>query len=67
VQDFISELLSTLYVEALVHGNATRDDAFRLTRIVQENLGAKALDVANVEETRPLMLPPSTSNCISFI
>src|SRR5271169_3515085 len=58
VQDFIPELLSNLHVETLIHGNATKEDAFRLTRIVQENLGAKPLDFENVEGTRSLILPP---------
>ena len=57
VQAFIPELLSNLHVETLIHGNATKEDAFRLTRIVQENLGAKPLDFENVEGTRSLILP----------
>src|SRR5579859_3431160 len=57
VQAFIPELLSNLHIEALIHGNATKDDAFKLTRIVEENLGAKPLDFDSVEGTRSLLLP----------
>src|SRR5437764_944333 len=57
VQAFIPELLSNLHIEALIHGNATKDDAYKLTRIVEENLGAKPLDFDSVEGTRSLLLP----------
>lgn len=57
VQAFIPELLSNLHIEALIHGNATKEDAFKLTRIVEENLGAKPLDFDRVEGTRSLLLP----------
>jgi insulysin len=71
VQDFIPELLSNLHVETLIHGNATKEDAFRLTRIVQENLGAKPLDFESVEGTRSLILPPgefrSPSTMLTFL
>lgn len=60
VQAFIPELLSHLHIEALIHGNATKDDAFKLTRIVEENLGAKPLDFDSVEGTRSLLLPDGT-------
>jgi len=58
VQAFIPELLSSLYLESLVHGNATKEDALKLTRIVQENLGAKLIESDKLEGTRSLILPP---------
>jgi len=56
---FIPDLLSHLHLEALIHGNATKEDALKLTRIIQETLGTKQLDIENVEGTRSLLLPPS--------
>ena len=64
VQKFIPELLSNLHIEALIHGNATKEDAFKLTRIVEETLAAKPLDFAQVEGTRSLLLPPSLASRI---
>jgi len=69
VQAFIPELLSNLHYESLIHGNATKEDAFKLTRIVQDNLGAKPLDLESFDGTRSLILPecisplPSVPNC----
>jgi insulysin len=60
VQAFIPELLSNLHIETLIHGNATKEDALKLTRIVEENLGAKPLDFESVEGTRSLLLPTGT-------
>jgi insulysin len=57
IQAFIPELLSNLHIEALIHGNANKEDAFKLTRIVEENLGAKPLDFESMEGTRSLILP----------
>ena len=59
-------MLSNLHVETLIHGNATREDAFRLTRIVQENLGAKSLDFDSVEGTRSLILPAGEGSRIRY-
>jgi insulysin len=61
VQQFIPELLSNLHIETLIHGNATKEDALKLTRIVEENLGAKPLDFESVEGTRSLLLPTGYS------
>lgn len=47
-----------MHVETLIHGNATKEDALKLTRIVEDNLGAKPLDFESVEGTRSLLLPP---------
>jgi insulysin len=60
VQAFIPELLSNLHIETLIHGNATKEDALKLTRVVEENLGAKSLDFESVEGTRSLLLPTGT-------
>jgi secreted Zn-dependent insulinase-like peptidase len=57
VQAFIPELLSYLHIESLCHGNATKEDALRLTRIVEENLGAKPLEFEKLDGVRSLILP----------
>lgn len=57
VQAFIPELLSNLHIETLIHGNATKEDALKLTRIVEENLGAKPLDFEKLVGVCSLMLP----------
>ena len=38
VQAFIPDLLYSLHIEALIHGNATKEEALKLTRILEENL-----------------------------
>jgi insulysin len=62
VQAFVPELLSDLHFEALIHGNATKEDALKLTRIVEENLGAKPIDFESIEGTRSLLLPAGLSH-----
>lgn len=57
VQTFIPELLSNLHYESQIHGNASKEDAFKLTRIVQDNLGARLLDIDSFEGTLSLILP----------
>jgi insulysin len=58
VQAFIPQLLSHLHIETLFHGNATKDDAIRLARIVEENLRAKSLDHSKIDVSRSSILPP---------
>ena len=57
VQAFIPELLSNLYYESQIHGNASKEDAFKLTRIVQDHLGARPLDIESFKGTLSLILP----------
>jgi secreted Zn-dependent insulinase-like peptidase len=63
VQAFIPELLSNLHYESQIHGNASKEDAFKLTRIVQDNLGARPLDIESFEGTLSLILPEGIVLC----
>jgi insulysin len=60
VQAFIPELLHSLHFETLIHGNATKNEALRLLRVVQENLGSRPLDYDTIIGARSLFLPGST-------
>jgi insulysin len=60
VQAFIPELLYSLHIETLIHGNATKEEALTLLRIVQENLGSIPLDYDSIIGARSLLLPGGT-------
>ena len=55
VQSFIPDLLRNLHIEALIHGNATKEDALKLTRIV-EQLKDKPLECDNINVARSRLL-----------
>jgi insulysin len=67
VQAFIPELLYSLHIETLIHGNATKEEALTLVRVVQENLGSKPLDYNSIIGARSLLLPDGTHGVICLL
>jgi secreted Zn-dependent insulinase-like peptidase len=57
VQTFPLRLFSNLHIETLIYGNASKEDAIQLSRIVQEKFDAKPVDIESLERTRSLLLP----------
>lgn len=59
IQQFYPEMLSRLHVEGLVHGNMDREQALRVSQIVEEGLGAETRPLVPSELTamRSLLLP----------
>jgi insulysin len=60
VQAFIPEILSSLHIETLIHGNTTKEEALALSRVVQETLEFKPLDYDSIIGPRSLLLPHGT-------
>ncbi|KAF9547358.1 Insulinase (Peptidase M16) [Mortierella hygrophila] len=59
IQQFYPEMLARLHVEGLVHGNMDREQALRVSEIVEEGLGAATRPLVPSELTamRTLLLP----------
>lgn len=64
VQAFIPELLCSLHIETLIQGNATKEEALTLLRVVQETLGGRPLDYDSIIGARSLLLPGGTHRFI---
>ncbi|KAL2188482.1 LuxS/MPP-like metallohydrolase [Thermothelomyces heterothallicus CBS 203.75] len=58
---FHKELLSQMHMEILVHGNVYREDALRLTDMVESTLKPRALPEAQWKIRRGLILPPGSN------
>ncbi|CAK8675757.1 unnamed protein product [Clavelina lepadiformis] len=65
LQSFIEEFLSYLHVESLIHGNLTRQDAIKLSDMVDKILQTKSKTIAylesQVERFREVCIPAGTS------
>jgi insulysin len=57
VQSFVSQLLSELHIEALIHGNVLEDDAIRMVETVENLLKPRALVPAQLMGHRSVLLP----------
>ncbi|CDO75620.1 hypothetical protein BN946_scf184840.g3 [Trametes cinnabarina] len=54
------ELLSKVFIEALVNGNMTRERALETLRLAEECLHARPLSPSEIPRQRALALPPGT-------
>ena len=58
VKAFYPQLLQQLHVEILCHGNIYKEDALRISNLVESTLKPRALPQAQWQVTRNLLLPP---------
>ena len=58
VRQFVKKLYNKGYIEALIHGNVTRDEAVAAARKIKDRLGMKSLKKDKVFENRMLTLQP---------
>ncbi|KAI9781095.1 MAG: Insulinase (Peptidase M16) [Peltula sp. TS41687] len=57
IQHFYPQLLREVHIEMLVHGNLYKEDALRLTRLVESSLKSHALPSSQWPIQRSLVLP----------
>ena len=58
---FIPQILSQLHIEVLAHGNLYREDALRLTDIVDSTMQSRTLPSSQWPVRRSLILPPGSN------
>lgn len=61
VQEFFPQLLRQLHIEMLVHGNLYREDALRLTGLVESRLNPQPIPYPQRTIRRSLVIPPGSS------
>ena len=59
VQSFIANLFHRMHIEALIHGNATKEDALKLVSIV-ERLKDQPLEYDHIDRPQSRLLPHGT-------
>ncbi|KAG8889415.1 Insulinase (Peptidase M16) [Tulasnella sp. 332] len=59
VQKHIPELLSRLHIQAFVHGNMEKDEAYGILRLAEEVLMTRTLTPSELLSDRSLLLPPA--------
>jgi insulysin len=57
IRDFFPSLLRQVHIEALIHGNLYKEDALRLTNLVESTLSPRALPPSQWQIQRSLVLP----------
>ncbi|CAG8531276.1 2424_t:CDS:10 [Paraglomus occultum] len=57
IQSFYPQLLSSLHIEAIAHGNVSKDQALRVTNLVEDILLPKPLITSQLIRHRSLLLP----------
>ncbi|KAI9852489.1 MAG: Insulinase (Peptidase M16) [Thelocarpon superellum] len=60
IQEFHPQLLRQVHVEALAHGNLYKEDALRLSRLVETTLKPRPLPPSQWTIERSLILPPAS-------
>ncbi|KAI9827721.1 MAG: Insulinase (Peptidase M16) [Thelocarpon impressellum] len=65
VRDFYPQLLRQVHVEALVHGNLHKEEALRLSQLVEGILKPRALPQSQWSVHRALILPPGSNHLYS--
>ncbi|KAL8277256.1 hypothetical protein RQP46_010325 [Phenoliferia psychrophenolica] len=60
IQEHAEVLLAELSIEALVHGNVTKEDALAMMKSVESHLGAKPADADALDYHRALVLPTAS-------
>ncbi|KAL1865031.1 metalloprotease [Diaporthe australafricana] len=58
---FQKNLLSQMHMEVLVHGNLCKEDALRLTDMLEQSLKTRALPSSHWPIRRSLLLPPGSN------
>lgn len=58
IQQFYPHLLRQMHIEALVHGNLHKEDALKMTELVQKVLQPRALPQTQWPVSRSLVFPP---------
>jgi insulysin len=81
VQSYYPQLLKQMHIETLVHGNVYKEDALRLTNLVESILRPRSLPHAQWPVSRSLIFPPggdfvyrrtlkdrkNVNNCIEYL
>ncbi|KAH8673592.1 peptidase M16 inactive domain-containing protein [Xylariales sp. PMI_506] len=60
-REFHKQLMSQLHIEAYVHGNLYREDALKLTSMVEKTLKPRILPKDQLPILRSLILPPGSN------
>lgn len=60
VQIFFPQILTSFYLEVLVHGNLNKGDAVRLTGLVESTLGYRPLTKSDIPQKRSIIHPGGT-------
>lgn len=58
IAHFYPQLLRQVYIDLLAHGNIYKEDALRMTRLVESTLKARSLPESQWQVRRNLLLPP---------
>ena len=58
---FQKQVLSQMYMETLTHGNLHKEDALKITNILESTLKARPLPRSQVPIVRSLLLPPGAN------
>lgn len=58
IQTFFPQLLRQMHIETLVHGNLYKEDALRLSNLIESTLKPRALSQAQWPVRRSLIFPP---------
>ncbi|RDW59715.1 LuxS metallohydrolase [Coleophoma cylindrospora] len=61
VQEFFPHLLQQMHVEAFVHGNLYKEDALKLSNLIESTLKPRALPKAQWPLSRNLIFPPGAN------
>lgn len=61
IRSFFPQLLSQLHIEVLAHGNLYKEDALKLTDMVESTLKPRTLPATQWPIRRSLIFPPSSS------
>lgn len=61
VQEFFPHLLRQMHVEAFVHGNLYKEDALKLSNLIESTLKPRALPKAQWPLSRNLIFPPGSN------
>lgn len=60
VRDFFPQILRQMHMELLVHGNMYKEDALKITNLVENILQPKRLPIAHWPTRRTLEIPPGS-------
>lgn len=60
ISNFYPQLLGQVYIDLLAHGNIYKEDALRMTRLVESTLKPRSLPESQWQVRRNLLLPPGS-------